>query len=133
TRLKLIIDELREREASGRRMGVIAGAAERLGGAGGRVLIVDDQQRMAQRLAAELSGEHRPLVETDPEKALLTAKGPVDVVLINATAKAFDGLRLTAQMRSDEATRHLPVVAIVDFEDRARLVKALELGVNDIV
>src|ERR1700742_191954 len=43
TRLKAIIDELREREASGRRIGVIAGAAARLGGTGGRILIVDDQ------------------------------------------------------------------------------------------
>src|SRR5580698_8463588 len=33
TRLKLVIDELRQREASGRRIGVIAGAAARLGGA----------------------------------------------------------------------------------------------------
>ncbi len=31
TRLKLVIDELRQREASGRRIGVIAGAASRLG------------------------------------------------------------------------------------------------------
>src|ERR1700678_2640766 len=38
TRLKLVIDELRQREASGRRIGVIAGAASRLGGGGGRVL-----------------------------------------------------------------------------------------------
>src|ERR1700733_10241398 len=50
TRLKTVIDELRQREASGRRMGVIAGAAARLGGSGGRVLIVDDQERQAQRI-----------------------------------------------------------------------------------
>src|SRR6201985_2297751 len=36
TRLKAVIDELREREASGRRIGVIAGAASRLAGAGRR-------------------------------------------------------------------------------------------------
>src|SRR6202162_4688785 len=42
TRLKSVIDELRQREASGRRMGVIAGVASRLGGTGGRILVVDD-------------------------------------------------------------------------------------------
>ena len=52
TRLKLVIDELRQREASGRRMGVIAGVAARLGGAGGRVLIIDDNERQAQRIAS---------------------------------------------------------------------------------
>src|SRR5687767_12287401 len=91
TRLKMVIDELREREASGRRMGVIAGAASRLGGTGGRVLIIDDQERQAARVSAELSIEHRPIIETDPEKALLTVKGPVDLVIVNAAARGFDG------------------------------------------
>ena len=133
TRLKMVIDELRDREASGRRMGVIAGAASRLGGTGGRVLIVDDHERQAQRIASELSIEHRPVVESDAEKALMTARGPVDLVIVNATARSFDGLRFTAQLRSDEATRHLPVLAIIDYDERARLVKALEIGVNDIL
>src|SRR3954468_10611578 len=93
TRLKAVMDELRQREASGRRIGVIAGVAERLGGAGGRILIVDDNERQAQRVAAELSVDHRPVVETDPDKAQLAARGPVDLLIVNANAKAFDGLR----------------------------------------
>ncbi len=133
TRLKQVMDELRAREASGRRIGVIAGAAARLGGTGGRVLIVDDNERQAQRLMAELAIEHRPVFETDPEKAHLTARGPVDLIIVNATARAFDGLRFAATIRSDEATRHLPILAIVDPDERHRLVKALEIGVNDLL
>jgi two-component system cell cycle response regulator len=133
TRLKLIIDELRQREASGRRMGVIASAASRLGGSGGRVLVVDDNERQALRVISELSREHRPVVEQHPEKALLTARGPVDLIIVNAGAKGFDGLRFAAGIRSDEATRHLPILAIVDVDERPRLVKALEIGVNDIL
>ncbi|MBS0409550.1 MAG: PleD family two-component system response regulator [Proteobacteria bacterium] len=133
TRLKVVIDELRQREASGRRIGVIAGAAARLGGAGGRVLIVDDQERQAQRIASELSVEHRPVVESDPDKALLTARGPVDLIIVNTNAKTFDGLRFAAQLRSDENTRHLPILGVVDPDERTRLVKALEIGFNDIL
>src|SRR3954453_4631451 len=73
TRLKSVIDELRDREASGRRMGVIAGVASRLGGTGGRILVVDDHERQAQRVCAELSIEHRPVVECSPENALIAA------------------------------------------------------------
>ena len=133
TRFKLVIDELRQREASGRRIGVIAGAAARLDGLGGRVLIVDDNERQAQRLAAEMSVEHRPVVESDPEKAKVSAGGPVDLVIVNAAAKGFDGLRFTASLRSEERTRQLPVLAMVDPDDRGRMVKALEIGVNDIL
>ena len=133
TRLKMVIDELRDREASGRRMGVIAGATSRLGGGGGRVLVVDDHERQAQRIISELGVEHRLVSESDPEKALATARGPVDLVIVNATARAFDGLRFIAHLRSDEVTRHIPVLAIVDFDDRPRLMKALDIGANDIL
>ncbi len=133
TRLKLVIDELQAREASGRRMGVIAGAAARLAGTGGRVLIVDDNERQAQRMSAELAVEHRPVVEADPEKAHLTARGPVDLIIVNVAAKAFDGLRFAAGLRSDQATRHLPVLAVFDPDDRPRAIKALEIGVNDLL
>jgi len=133
TRFKLVIDELRQREASGRRMGVIAGAAARLDGLGGRVLIVDDNERQAQRIAAELGVEHRPVIESDPEKAKISAGGPVDLVIVNAAAKSFDGLRFTAALRSEERSRQLPVLAMVDPDDRGRMVKALEIGVNDIL
>jgi two-component system cell cycle response regulator len=133
TRLKAVMDELRQREASGRRMGVIAGAASRLGGSGGRILIVDDNTRQAERVSAELAVEHRPVVETDVFKAALTARGPVDLVIVNTASKTFDGLRFAAQLRSDEATRGLPVLAVVDLDDRQRTVKALEIGVNDVL
>ncbi|HWU78739.1 MAG TPA: diguanylate cyclase, partial [Caulobacter sp.] len=112
---------------------VIAGAAARLDGLGGRVLIVDDNERQAQRLATELGVEHRPVIESDPEKAKISAGGPVDLVIVNAVAKSFDGLRFTASLRSEERTRQLPVLAMVDPDDRGRMVKALEIGVNDIL
>ena len=63
----------------------------------------------------------------------MTARGPVDLVIVNTLAKGFDGLRFAAQLRSDEATRNLPILAIADLAERTRAVKALELGVNDIL
>jgi two-component system, cell cycle response regulator len=114
-------------------MGVIAGAASRLGGSGGRILIVDDNERQAERVSRELAIEHRPVIETDAAKALMTAKGLVDLVIVNGAARAFDGLRFAAQLRSEEATRTLPILAVVDIDERPKAVKALEIGVNDIL
>src|SRR5690606_31208827 len=99
----------------------------------GRVLVLDDNERQAQRLCDDLALEHRPVLETDIEKAHLTARGPMDLVVLNIGAKAFDGLRFAATLRSDEATRHLPILAIVEPDDRRKLVKALEIGVSDVI
>jgi two-component system cell cycle response regulator len=73
------------------------------------------------------------VIETDLDKALLTAQGPVDLVIVNTLAKSFDGLRFAAMLRSNEATRHLPLLGVVDQDERQRLVKALEIGLNDIL
>ncbi|MFN4091750.1 MAG: PleD family two-component system response regulator [Brevundimonas sp.] len=132
-RLKSVMDELREREESGRKLGVDTDAAGRLRAAGGRVLILDDNERQAARIAEHLADEHRPTVEADPATALIAARGPVDLVIVNVATEGFDGLKQIAQLRSTEATRRVPVLAVVDPTDRARLVKALELGANDIL
>jgi len=132
-RLKSVMDELREREESGRRLGVDTDGAGRLRGSGGRVLIVDDNERQAHKMVEHLAGEHRPTVESDPAAALIAARGPVDLMIVNISGSGFDGLRFVAQTRSTEASRRIPILAVVDPADRPRLLKALELGVNDIL
>jgi two-component system cell cycle response regulator len=133
TRLKQVIDELRHREASGRRLGVIEGEAVSLPATGARVVVADDVEHQAHRIVTELAQDQRPVVEADPVKALAAARARADLLIINAASKGFDGLRLAAQVRADEATRHLPILAIVEPDDRHRAGKALELGVNDIL
>ncbi|RZJ23799.1 MAG: PleD family two-component system response regulator, partial [Brevundimonas sp.] len=132
-RLKAVMDELREREESGRRFGVDTDGAGRLRGSGGRVLVVDDSTLQAGKILAQLSDEHRPVHEPDPAAALIAARGPVDLMIVNVSASAFDGLRFVAQARSTEASRRVPILAVVDPADRPHLIKALELGVNDIL
>lgn len=132
-RLKAVMDELREREESGRRLGVDADGAGRLRGSGGRVLIVDDNELQSGKMMTHLAGEHRPVVEPDPAAALIAARGPVDLMIVNVSSSGFDGLRFVAQVRSSEASRRNPILAVVDPADRPRLLKALELGVNDIL
>jgi two-component system cell cycle response regulator len=132
-RLKAVMDELREREESGRRFGVDTDGAGRLRGSGGRVLVVDDSALQAGKIVDQLSDEHRPVHEPDPAAALIAARGPVDLMIVNVSASDFDGLRFVAQARSTEASRRVPILAVVDPADRPRLIKALELGVNDIL
>ena len=132
-RLKQVIDELRDREASGRRLGVIEGASVGLAATGARIVIADDNERQARRISDELAVEHRPVIEAEPEKALIAARARADLLIVNAASRGFDGLRLAAHLRSEEATRHIPILAIVDPDEKARSVKALDLGVNDIL
>ena len=73
-RLKQLIDELRAREASSRRVGLSdADLLARQISATGNVLIVDDNERQAERIMAQLGHDHRCAFETDPARALKIA------------------------------------------------------------
>jgi two-component system cell cycle response regulator len=43
----------------------------------------------------------------------------------------IDALRLCSQLKSLERTRQTPILIIVDPEDHGRLLKALDMGIND--
>jgi two-component system cell cycle response regulator len=131
--LKVVTDELRAREESGRRLGVIgddmrADAVEQHRVFAGNVLVVDDNLTQIKRIQSALGVEHRVSLIGDEANA-----GPPDLAVVSVHAKSFDGFRVIARMRSGEATRHLPILAIVDTDDRARAVRALELGAHDII
>ncbi|MFT3996901.1 MAG: PleD family two-component system response regulator [Asticcacaulis sp.] len=133
-RLKHMSDELRQREQSSRRMGLIDTAQlQRQIEAPGNVLIVDDNVRQAERLMRGLGQVHRCAYETDPQAALKIAGGRVDLLVLNLTATAFNPLRFIAQMRAAEATRQTPVLGLYSAEERLVLLKALELGINDVL
>ena len=131
--LKVVTDELRLREANGRRLGVIEeelrpDPLEQLRLSAGNVLIVDDNPTQIKSLQAALGIEHRvTLLGAEAQS------GPPDLVVVSVAAKGFDGFRVIARMRSGEPTRHLPILAIVDADDRKRAVRALELGAHDII
>lgn len=130
--LKVVIDELRAREASGKRLGVIADdrpdSLDQHRVFTGNVLVVDDNATQIKRIQAALGVEHRVHLIGDEADA-----GPPDLAVVSVHAKGFDGFRIIARMRSGEATRHLPILAIVDPDDRQRAVRALELGAHDII
>jgi len=131
--LKVVTDELRAREASGRRLGVIdedmrADPLEQHRLTAGNVLVVDDNLTQIKSIKAALGVEHRVTVMGQEPAA-----GPPDLCVVSVTARSFDGFRVIARMRSGEPTRHLPILAVVEPDDKARAVRALELGAHDII
>ncbi|MGO9787582.1 MAG: response regulator, partial [Stellaceae bacterium] len=134
TRLKMMTDELRMRAITSLEIGIQSPEREAVAdaGKGGRILLVDDRPSSYERLAPVLSTEHTVDVETDPAEALVhAADGNYDLLIVSLGLENFDGLRLCSQARSLERTRHVPILAIADASNGARLLRGLEIGVND--
>ncbi|HEY2756114.1 MAG TPA: PleD family two-component system response regulator [Pseudolabrys sp.] len=134
SRLKMVTDELRMRALTTKEIGIQSPEREAVAetGKNGRILIVDDRPSSYDRLVATLVTEHAVDVETDPNEALFhAAEGNYDVLLVSLGLQNFDGLRLCSQVRSLERTRNTPILAVAEPDNNARLVRGLEIGVND--
>ncbi len=133
-RLKTMVDELRLRQATGESMGLADGNENAFieNPGRGRILIVEDRDQSALRLAETLSRDHDVEVVGDVSEALIRAKGgDYDLVIPSLSLDRQDGLRFCATLRSLDATRQTPLLTIVDEGDMKRLVRALDIGVND--
>jgi two-component system cell cycle response regulator len=133
-RLKATIDELRNRANTTVALGMIAPYATPSpeDGKRGRLLIVDDRKNSAERLAVALSTHHAAVIESNAQEAMFkAAEDHVDVLIISLGLAGYDALRLCSQIRSLERTRNLPILLVADVEDRARVVRGLEIGIND--
>src|SRR5437899_2569797 len=79
-----------------------------------------------------LQTQHTVDVEPNPNDALFhVAEGNYDLVIVSLALENYDALRLCSQVRSLERTRNVPILALSDAEDNARMVRGLEIGVND--
>jgi two-component system cell cycle response regulator len=133
-RLKMMTDELRMRAVTSKEIGIQNPEREAVSDQGrqGRILLIDDRATSHERIAAMLKDEHAVEVESDPNDALFrAAEGHYDLVIVSLALQNFDGLRLCSQLRSLDRTRNVPILAISEGDSNARLVRGLEIGVND--
>jgi two-component system cell cycle response regulator len=135
-RLKLVLDELRARAATAVSLGMPDPLAHALAQDcnGGRILLVDDRVSSADQITTAMRGKAIIDVEKDPQEALIKGvAGDYDLFIVSLGLSDFDALRLCSQIRSLERTRQLPILCIAEMEDRPRVLRALDLGVNDFL
>ena len=133
-RLKMVTDELRMRVMTSHEIGIELPEREAVAdtGRGGRVLIVDDRPSSYERIASTLATEQAVEIEADPNEALFrAAEGNYDLVIVSLGLENFDALRLCSQIRSLDRTRNVPILAITEPDNNARMLRGLEIGVND--
>jgi two-component system cell cycle response regulator len=136
TRLKMVTDELRMRVLTSRDIGIESPEREAVADTGrqGRVLIVDDRPASYERAAAMLAKEHDVEIETDPNQVVFhAADGNYDLLIVSLGLENFDALRLCSQIRSLDRTRNLPILAITEPDNNLRMLRGLEIGVNDFL
>ncbi len=133
-RLKMLTDELRLRASTTRNIGIeeLLGRRPMVADTKGKVMLIDERLSSSERIAKMLRQVCDLTVVSDPQEGFFkAADGDFECVIVSTGFANFDPLRLCSQFRSLDRTRFLPLVLIADHGEEDRIVRALELGVND--
>ena len=133
-RLKMLSDELRARAVSSQSMGLVVTNAIPNDPRHGNILVVDNRIAFIDRVRIALTGKHKVSAVIDPQDvipSITESSDPYELVIVNLDAEQFDGLRLCSQLKSLEQTRQIPILIVVAPDDEQRLMRALDMGVND--
>ena len=136
SRMKVALDELRNRRSIAAQMGASASLAAAIADSGeqGRILLVDDRDSSIDRVKSALRGRHTLDVERIPAQAMFrVAEHDYDLIAVSLNLQGFDGLRVCSQLRSLERTRHTPILMLAETDDRRKVLHGLELGASDYI
>ena len=109
--------------------------SESLASSRGQILVVDDSPLNRLLLGRALEAQDYAVTMAEDGRValeLLRARGAsFDVVLLDLLMPEMDGYEALAQIKTDPALRHIPVVMISAVEELESVVRCLELGATD--
>ena len=99
------------------------------------ILVVDDTPDNLAVMNRLLEGDYRVKVATSGEKALrlAAADAPPDLILLDVMMPDMDGYEVCRRLKSDERTRHTPVIFVTAKSEVDDERTGLELGAVDYI
>ena len=99
------------------------------------ILVVDDNPTNLKLVSDVLQFEgYQILKASDAESAQeIVHNNPPDLILMDIALPGMDGLTLTRLLKTDEATRHIVIVALTAFAMKGDDVRAREAGCDGYI
>jgi len=98
-----------------------------------KILLVEDNEMNRDMLSRRLQRRGYSVVAAhDGEQGLLMARSEMpDLILMDISLPLMDGLQVTRLLKSDDATRHIPIIALTAHALVTDRDKAFEAGCDD--
>ena len=98
-----------------------------------RILVVDDEEDLLELVNYNLSREgFRVECVATGEAALAAArKNLPDLIVLDLLLPSVDGLEICRRLKSDEKTKHIPIIMLTAKSEESDMVTGLELGADD--
>ena len=136
-RLKMALDEWRVRENTASQLGVVNESSNFMAESVEKaaILMIEDKSFDAQKIKETLENDEHHIVVCDGGiKAMESIRShDFDAILVSINMEHEDGLRLLSHLRSNERTRHVPIILIAEEQDMKKVAHGLEIGAHDYI
>jgi CheY-like chemotaxis protein/HD-like signal output (HDOD) protein len=97
------------------------------------IMVVDDMSIFRDPIAASLRlAGFSTVTAVNGQEALVKLKAQCpDLILLDMAMPVMDGLTFLRALRSDPATRQVPVILLTAMSDRPHVLQAVKLGIHD--
>lgn len=99
------------------------------------VLVVEDEQDILELVRYNLSKEgYEVTCAACGEDGLSSARSKLpDLIVLDLMLPGLDGLEVCRLLKTDQKTRHIPIVILTARTDESDIVAGLELGADDYI
>ncbi|MEI7941574.1 MAG: response regulator transcription factor [Candidatus Riflemargulisbacteria bacterium] len=99
------------------------------------ILIVDDEQDIVDLIKFNLKKTGYNVFEAyDGEEAIVVVKNnQIDLILLDWMLPKKDGIDVCKELKSESATKHIPIIMVSAKNEEFDIVLALELGADDYI
>ena len=99
------------------------------------VLVVDDEQDLVESIRFNLERHHyRVLTAHDGDSAVdIARRESPDLLVLDLLLPKRSGRDVTVALKTDEATRHIPIIMLTAMTGEQDVVMGLQLGADDYV
>ena len=100
-----------------------------------RILIVDDDRHNRLLLEVMLAPDGYSIVSapTGEEALVMVAQQPPDLILLDVMMPGMHGYQVVARIKSNPATKHIPVIMLSALDDRNSRMHGLSAGAEDFL
>ncbi|MGD9725786.1 MAG: HD domain-containing phosphohydrolase [Nitrospiraceae bacterium] len=97
-----------------------------------QILVIDDSQEMLEQLSMLLApGYNLSLTDNGIEGLTMAQDHSPDLILLDVRMECMDGYEVCERLKSNKATRHIPVVLMSAYIDAEGEARAFEVGASD--
>jgi two-component system cell cycle response regulator len=133
-RIKELFDELRLRGQTMNNLGAGDDIMNAIDDLRSRIVIIDDDVFEVKRIKERMEQGGHEVIVFDPDRPVEQLKDfDFDMVIVSTTLDEKNGLRISVEIKAMENKKKVPVIILVDEDNKELMLKGLQVGIDDYI